>query len=163
MANLTNLTGSIEISKRTGTVVTFNTENKYVTGNIALTVNAKEVSPTFSASPTGSSTATSSTADISTSTNNSGVSIQTKYAINSVGISYNTAANGWVNKAANAATGSSTTAKSATNGAAYYINGVTLTAPTNGTRSFNITVPNGASTPITFTFTVDSNGNTTIT
>lgn len=163
MANLTNLAGSIEISKRTGTIVTFNTENKYITGNIALTVNAKEASPTFIAAPTGGSTATSSTADISTSTNNSGVSIQTKYTINSVGISYHTTTNGWVNKAANTATGSSTTAKSATNGTAYYINGVTLTAPSSGTRSFTITVPNGSNDPITFNFTVDANGNTTIT
>ena len=163
MGNLTNLAGSIELSKRTGTVVTFNTDNKFVTGDIALTINAKEANPTFSAAPTGGSTATSSTASISSSENNSGVSIQTKYSINSATISYSAAANGWVNKAANATTGSSTTSKSATNGTAYYINGVTLTAPSSGTRTFTITVPNGSSGTITFNFSVDANGNTTIT
>ena len=162
--NLTNdYTGSIELQKQTGTKVTLLTENNFVPNDIVLTLNAKGASPTFKASPTGGSIANSSTASISSSTNNSGVSIQTKYTISSVNILYNTAANGWINKTANTATGSSTTAKSETNGTAYYINGVTLTTPQSGTKSFTITVPNGASGTVTFTFTVDNNGNTTIT
>lgn len=44
----------------------------------------------------------------------------------------------------------------------YYVQGITLTKPTSGTRQFDITVPNGNST-ITFHYSVDSNGNTTIT
>ena len=42
-----------------------------------------------------------------------------------------------------------------------YISGVTLVAPVSGTNSFSITVPNGDTT-VTFTFVVDSDGNTHI-
>ena len=121
---LTNLAGSIEISKQTGTIVTFDTDNKFVTGDIALTINAPSANPTFSAAPSGGSTAISSTASISDTTNNSGVSIQTKYSINAATISYSEAASGWIEKSANASTDSSTTAKNSTNGTAYFINGV---------------------------------------
>ena len=52
-------------------------------------------------------------------------------------------------------------ASSATTTAQTYISGVTIEAPASGTRSFSVTVPNGNST-VTFTFTVDSNGNVVI-
>ena len=52
-------------------------------------------------------------------------------------------------------------ASSATTTAQSYISGVTLEAPASGTRSFSVTVPNGNST-VTFTFTVDSNGNVVV-
>lgn len=42
------------------------------------------------------------------------------------------------------------------------ITGVTLTAPSSGTKTFSITVPNG-NTTATFVFNVDSSGNVTIT
>lgn len=45
------------------------------------------------------------------------------------------------------------------NGNAQYLTGVTLTAG----KQFNITVPNGENDTITFHFSVDENGNTTIT
>ena len=45
----------------------------------------------------------------------------------------------------------------------YYIQGVTLTKPSSGTRQFDITVPNGSNTTVTFHFSVDSSGNVTIT
>lgn len=45
----------------------------------------------------------------------------------------------------------------------YYIQGITLTTPNSGTRQFDITVPNGEESPVTFHFSVDSSGNTTIT
>ena len=45
--------------------------------------------------------------------------------------------------------------------AAKYISGVTIQKPNSGTRSFSVTVPNGDST-VTFTFSVDSNGNVVI-
>ena len=65
--------------------------------------------------------------------------------------------------AANGATlGSNTIAgTSQSTTASTYISGVNLTAPTTGTRSFAITIPNGDSTQ-TFTFTVDASGNTTV-
>lgn len=49
-------------------------------------------------------------------------------------------------------------AASQTTSASSFISGVTLTVPASGTRSFSITVPNGDST-VTFTYTVDSDGN----
>lgn len=42
------------------------------------------------------------------------------------------------------------------------ITGVTLTAPSSGTKTFSITVPNG-NTTATFVFNVDTSGNVTIT
>ena len=121
----------------------------------------KTASPTFSAAPTGGSTATSSDASISDSTNNSGVTIQTKYSVNEATISYAAAETGWIDKAASEATGSSTTAKSATDGTLYYINGVTMATPSSGTRTFTVTAPSGG-TSHTYTFTQDANGRTTI-
>ena len=53
-------------------------------------------------------------------------------------------------------------AQSTTTSASSFISGVTLVAPTTGTRSFSITVPNGDTTA-TFVFNVDSNGDVTIT
>ena len=45
----------------------------------------------------------------------------------------------------------------------YNIPGIVLPKPSSGnTNTFYITVPNGSSDTITFTFSVDSNGNTTI-
>lgn len=52
-------------------------------------------------------------------------------------------------------------AASQTTSVSSYISGVTLVAPESGTNSFSITVPNGDTT-VTFTFVVDSNGNTHI-
>ena len=43
------------------------------------------------------------------------------------------------------------------------INGVTLTAPSSGTNSFSVTLPNGANDTVTLVFTVDSNGNSDVT
>lgn len=42
------------------------------------------------------------------------------------------------------------------------LSGVTINTPSSGTRSFSITVPNGQNSTITFVFTVDSSGNTTV-
>ena len=53
-------------------------------------------------------------------------------------------------------------AASSTTTAASFISGVTLTTPASGTRTFAITIPNGGSDTLTLTFTVDSEGNTTI-
>ena len=44
----------------------------------------------------------------------------------------------------------------------YYAKGVTIDAPSSGTSSFYITVPNGNNGTITFNFYVDSNGEVTI-
>jgi len=52
-------------------------------------------------------------------------------------------------------------ASSTTTTATKYISGVILTAPSSGSRSFTVTVPNGNST-IIYIFNVDSSGNVTI-
>ena len=52
---------------------------------------------------------------------------------------------------------------STTTTASSYISGVTLLAPASGTRSFTITVPNGTTSLITFTFTVDAESNVVVT
>lgn len=46
--------------------------------------------------------------------------------------------------------------------ASTFISGVTLTAPSTGTRTFSITIPNGSNDTLTLIFTVDDQGNTTI-
>ena len=43
------------------------------------------------------------------------------------------------------------------------ITSVELTAPSSGTNTFSVTLPNGANDTITLIFTVDSNGNSDIT
>ena len=126
-------------------------------------VSVPSASPTFKGGAvSGTATASSSTgASLSTSTNNSGVTVVAAASATRAKVQYNAAVNGWVTKAASAdayAAGSAT----ALTGTTYYLNGVTLTAPSSGTRTFSVTVPNGATTA-TFVFNVDSSGNVTIT
>lgn len=54
---------------------------------------------------------------------------------------------------------SATTASAAPTNSTKYLKGVTLTAPSSGTRQFDITVPNGTTETITFHFHVDSASN----
>ena len=54
------------------------------------------------------------------------------------------------------------TASSSTTTASSYISGVILEPPSSGTRSFTITLPNGASDIITLTITVDATGSWSI-
>lgn len=125
-------------------------------------VNVPSATPAFDGGVlTGASTAVGTNATLS-STNN-GIKIQTKYSASSTDVLYNGAVNGWVDKENDSIALAGKTLSS-TNGTAYYINGVKLEAPSSGTRQFSITVPNGsASNFITFTFTVDSSNNVTVT
>ena len=158
----TNLTGTITITKASGTKVTFDTDKKYITKDIELTVNAQTATPAFTGgSVSGTATASSSNASISSTTNNSGVTIAAAASATRAQITYNGAVAGWVDKTSGAealAAGSAT----ALTGTTYYINGVTLTAPSSGTRTFAVTVPNGATTA-TFVFNVAANGSVTVT
>lgn len=103
------------------------------------------VSPalTFSAAPTGGSTATPTNITFTESGTTNGLIIQTKYTIDSVAIKYTSTSSGWVATTANTNTSSNTTAKAATNGTAYYIEAMTipvddrLTVTTTGTDSQN--------------------------
>lgn len=162
LTDSTNLTGTITLTKASGTKVTFDTDKKYITKDIELTVNAQTATPSFTGGGvSGTATASATNATISNSTNNSGVSIAAAASATRGQITYNGAVAGWVDKTNGAealAAGSST----ALTGTTYYINGVTINAPSSGTRTFSVTVPNGATTA-TFVFNVASNGTVTIT
>ena len=106
----------------------------------------------------GTATVSGSSCSISDSTNNSGVSITTACTATRAKVSCTASTAGWASgtiKELAQGTGAMT-AKT------YYVNGVTLTKPSSGTRTFSVTVPNGSSTA-TFTFNVDTSGNVTIT
>ena len=117
--------------------------------------NIKTVTPTFKASPTGSSDAQFS--NITYNTTNNGIKVQTRYAINAVKIQYNAAATGWIDKAASADTGSSTTKKDATNGGVYYITGITVPTGT----AFTLTTATNTNTD-TSKITITNNNNRNI-
>ena len=93
----------------------------------------KTASPTFKAVPTGDSDAQFT--NITTSSTNNGIKVQTRYSINSVNIQYAAAmSGGWLSdKAANANTGSTTTSKAKTNSTTgvYYITAITVPTATN--------------------------------
>lgn len=142
--------------------MTLHTNNNYINKDIILTLNAQSASPSFTGgSFTGIATASGNSCNISNSTNNSGVSIDIGGSVNRTAVTYDGAVSGWVEKSNGAIALAASNSASLT-AATYYINGVTLTAPSSGTRSFGITVPNGNGDPITFIFSVDSNGNTTV-
>lgn len=93
-------------------------------------------------------------------TNTSGVAI----AFSGSGSASATAAittAGYAAETASFAEGTSTSSSTVT--ATKYLTGVTLVAPSEGTRYFDITVPNGNTSDfITFRFTVDTAGNVTV-
>lgn len=154
-----NLAGSVTITKRTGTVVTFDTDTKYVPKDIALTIDAQAATPKFDG---GGVTGTPSGAYTNATTSNSdtsGVKVVASAKYNRAAVLYNGAVNGWVNKADNAAT-EVTALSNQTLGTAEtkYITGVDIKA----SKNFNITIPNGDST-MTLNFAVDANGNVLVT
>lgn len=106
-------------------------------------------------------TATGTNATISDTTNNSGVEIQTSGGATRGAVVYDGAAEGWIDKASGDQAMGAGSAETWT-GTKYYINGVTIVAPASGTRTFSITLPNGANDTITLTVTVDSDGNWSI-
>lgn len=156
---LTNLTGTFQLNQQSGTIVTLKTKDTYVSDDIALTVNAKGASPAFDGGELNSKGASAAFTNMTTSSSDtSGIAILAKGTAGRNAVLYNGAVNGWVSKSDNTSA-SAAVASSTWNGTTYYATGVTLT---NG-KSFNITVPNGSSGTVTFHFSVDANGNTTIT
>lgn len=159
MNNGTSWNSSITINKQTGTKATLSTANTYVNKNIELTLNVKTATPTFEGGYLNNKNASASFTNMTTSTENtSGVIISTKGTAGRDALFYNMPIDGWVSKN-NGTIASESISASNWNGTTYYATGVTLT---NG-KSFDITVPNGSEQTITFHFSVDSNGNTTIT
>lgn len=150
---------TLTINKQSGAKVTLETASKYVKENIELTFNVKTASPAFDGGALNNKGATATFTNMETSASNtSGVAILAKGTAGRDAVLYNGAVSGWVTKSDNASA-SAAVASSTWNGTTYYATGVTLT---NG-KSFNITVPNGSSDTVTFHFSVDANGNTTIT
>ena len=127
------------------------TVDGYVTASVA------SASPTFKGGAiSGTATASSSTASLSTSTNNSGVTIAAAASATRAVVQYNAAVAGWVSKAASADAYAASSATALT-GTTYYLNGVTLSKPSSGSRTFTVTAPDGDSTQ-TFTFTITADG-----
>lgn len=159
----TTLNGTITLSKRTGTVVTLDTSESYVSKDIELSLVAQLATPAFDGGALNNKGATAAFTNMTTSaTDTSGVVIQAAGAAGRDAVLYNGDVNGWVTATDNDPVVAAVPAGIWT-GTTYYATGVTLTKPSSGTRSFAITVPNGDSSTVTFTFTTDSSGNVTIT
>lgn len=152
--------GNIVLTKQFDTVLTLPLSGLYSDKNAEFTIEAASGVPTFSGGAlTGSTTITGTSCDISSSTNNSGISVAATCAVTRAEVDYASDVEGWLS----CETGDTAYASGSQNIASgtYYINGVTLTAPASGSISFSITVPNGNSTT-TFIFNVDSNGNVVV-
>lgn len=123
----------------------------------------KTASPSFTGGALSSKTATAAgtNATISDSTNNSGVEIQTSGGATRGAVEYAAAVEGWIDKSSGDTALAAGSAETWT-GTKYYINGVTITPPASGSRTFAITLPNGENDTITLTVTVDSSGNWSI-
>ncbi len=152
-------TTTITLEKSTGTVVTLDTYRKYLDGPVELTLNSKTDLIASKGGGISNKGATALFSNMSvSSTNTSGVEIQTQGAAGREAILFNGNVDGWV-QATDGDLIASKISQSTWNGTKYYATGVTLT---NG-KQFDITVPNGSNSTITFHFSVDNNGNTTIT
>lgn len=148
----------ISLTQRTNNTFSFLLENKFVDKNVELSISANSATPSFDGGELVNTNATATFTNATASTNDtSGIAVQTKGSAGVGAVTYDGAVNGWVN------VNDDSVAKSAVssnqwNGDIYYLTGVTLG---NG-KSFDITVPNGSSGTVTFHFSVDANGNTTI-
>ena len=159
LINGDTLNGTIQIGRQSGTPITLGTSQKYIQKNIVLNISAKPAAPSFDGGALNSKSASATFTNATTSaTNTSGVAIQTKGTAGRDAVLYNGAVEGWVSKTDNA-TASAAIASSEWNGTTYYLTGITL----GNSKTFDITVPNGTSNPVTFRFTVDASGNTTVT
>lgn len=154
----TNMTGTFTLQKRTGTILTLETDQKYIPKDIVLTLEAKPATPTYTGGAiNGSASATYSNATTS-NTNTSGVSVQAKASANRANVTYSAAVNGWVNANNGATAFSGTTSATTLTPETKYITGVNI----GTSKNFDITVPNGEDT-VTFNFAVDGNGNVLVT
>lgn len=154
----TNMTATVTLTKQSGTVLTLDTNEKYVRKDIAITLEARSATPKFDGGTlSGSASGTYTNATTST-TDTSGVKVVANAAASRAAVLYNGAVNGWVNKADNAATEVAAISNQALTPETKYITGVDIKT----SKNFNITVPNGSDT-ITFNFAVDANGNVLVT
>lgn len=160
LTNSTNWTGSFTITSKNGKTVTLDTDKKYVEKDIAITMVPQAATPAFDGGTiSGSANGTYTNAATSDS-NTSGVSVVASAKASRTAVLYNGAVNGWVEKSDNASTGVNAITDQALTPQTKYITGVTI----NVSKNFNITVPNGSTTPnLTLNFAVDANGNVLVT
>lgn len=159
LINGATLNGTFTLNKQNNTLITLDTAGKYLQKAVQLTLNAQTASPSFDGGALNNKSATATFTNATTSaTNTSGVAIQAKGAAGRDALLYNGAVEGWVS-ANDDAVASAAVASSEWNGTTYYLTGITL----GNSKTFDITVPNGASSPVTFRFAVDASGNTTVT
>lgn len=149
---------SITLEKKTGTVVTLDTSSKYLDGPVELTLNAKADTVSVSGGDINAIASCSLSNTMSFSyTDTSGISITPQSSVTRGSVNANEYIDGWVVLGIGARLLDSS--QKIVFGPTMYVTGVTLT---NG-KQFDITVPNGSNSTITFHFSVDDNGNTTIT
>ena len=130
---------------------------------VSLVLPIVTVAPDNTASPSftggtisGTATATGDSCSISNSTNSSGISITATGVASRAAVVYNSAVSGWVEKSSNDNALSSVNDQNLTS-TTYYINGVTLSAPSSGTRTFTVTTSDGVDS-LTTTYLINSDG-----
>jgi hypothetical protein len=149
---------SITLEKPTGTLVTLDTSSKYLDGPVELTLNAKSDTVSVNGGNINAYPGFLLSRTISVSnTNTSGISIMPRSVVTRDSVYINMDVDGWVNL--KSGTELIIPDGKTVEGSISYVTGVTLT---NG-KQFDVTVPNGSNSTITFHFSVDNNGNTTIT
>lgn len=154
----TNMSKDLTITSKNGLTITLDTDKKYITKDIVISMTPQAATPKFDGGTiSGSATGTYTNATTSTS-NTSGVTVVASAKASRTAVLYNGAVNGWVEKTDNAATGVKAISNQALTSETKYITGVTI----GTSKNFNITVPNGDET-ITLNFAVDSNGNVVVT
>ena len=152
----TAFTTTTILNSQTSTISLY-TANKYIDKDITITVSAK--SGSISANSVSTTMTYSKVNDYSlvnatiSSTNKSGISITSpNVTITHNGVKYTTT-EGWIGNTTNTV-GSTTLTSPRYN---TYLNSVTLSKPTSGTRSLTLIDSNG-----TWTWETDANGNTYI-
>lgn len=154
----TNMSKTITLTKRADTILTLDTDKKYIGKDIVLTLNAQPATPKFDGGTISGSASGSYTNATTSTSNTSGVVVVANAKASRTAVLYNGAVNGWVEKANNAATEVTAITNQALTSETKYITGVDIKA----SKNFDITVPNGTDT-ITFNFAVDSDGNVLVT
>lgn len=158
LTDSTNWTGSFTITSGSGKTVTLDTDKKYITKDIAITMVPQSAAPKFDGGALSGSASGAYTNATTSTTDTSGVKVVANAKASRTAVLYNGAVNGWVNKADNAATEVKAITDQALTPETKYITGVDIV----NNKNFNITVPNGSET-ITFNFSVDDNGNVLVT
>lgn len=158
LTDSTNWTGSFTITSGSGKTVTLDTDKKYITKDIAITMVPQAATPKFDGGTLSGSASGAYTNATTSTTDTSGVKVVANAKASRTAVLYNGAVNGWVNKADNAETEVKAVTNQALSSETKYITGVDV----KSSKNFNITVPNGTGS-LTFNFAVDANGNVLVT